>query len=533
MLSLKNLKTLLAIAKDLKKQLALATLFGSLGHLSVVIFTLMLTLVFLNNGWYIYLLVAGALLLAFCKGFFSYAEQLLNHYVAFKILHVLRVKVMEKLKKISLEKFFKNNSGDYMTIITTDIEILEVFYAHTITPFLIYVVQMLAISGFIALFNVKLSLLVLVLYIIIGLIVPLTSKNRGEFYGADFRQNLTEINNNSAEEVYAVFENIQYNKLTHAQEKLARETEKLTASSYRKARFQININFLTTVLYNLSILIFIFAANYFLENKNMVIALAAMYIISFTPVLYMGNLASTLSQTMAAGSRFIDLMATEEVARKRGQEVDFQELVVENLNFNYEEKEIIKNLSFTAKRGEIVGICGESGSGKSTVAKIIMKLLPANAGAIKIDSVALEDIDNSLFREQSAIIMQDTYLFNTTLAKNVSIFEKKLNEKRLWQSLDNTNLQNFVTSLEKKEQTIIGERSANISSGQKQRLSTARALYSDAKLLILDEAAANIDIFSEIELLKTLEHIKKDKIILLISHNKSTLSICDKLVEVG
>ncbi len=531
MLTIKNLKKLLLIAKDLKKQLFLATLFGSLGHLSVVIITFFLTLIFLNEGWIVTLLIFATILFAFSKGFFSYTEQLLNHYVAFKILHVLRLKVLDKFRKISLNNFLKNSSGDYMTMIMTDIEILEVFYAHTITPFLIYVIQTFAVAIFIAVFNVKLALIVFVLYIIIGFFVPILSKSRGELHGNDYRKNLTNINNSSIEEAYSIFETIQYNKVYTVKEKLKAETKSLTESSYRKAQFQININFLTTVLYNLSIIIFILFATNLIADINTIIALTALYIVSFTPILYMGNLASTLSQTMSAGTRFINLLETEEETEKRGKKVDFNNLTIKNLTFYYGENKIIENLSFVAKKGEIIGISGESGSGKSTLAKLIMKFLPVNDGEILIDGVDIKNIDTKHFRENSSIIMQESYLFNSSLENNVTIFDKNINKEKLLESFDNTNLTNFVSSLKKGTREIIGERSSNVSSGQKQRIATSRSLYNNSKLLILDEATSNIDIFSEIELLKTLEKIKEDKIILIISHNKSTLSICDKIVQ--
>lgn len=534
MLSIKNLKQLLIIAKDLKKQLALATFFGSLGHLTVIFFTYLLTTIFLkiSNDEKISYLIIITIIFALLKGLFSYLEQLLNHYVAFKILHVLRLKVLNKFKKISLNNFLKNNSGDYMTIVNNDIEILEVFYAHTITPFLIYVIQVVAMTFVVGSYSIELSFITLILYLIMGIIVPMLTKNRGEKYGDNYRNKLQQITTNSNEETYAIFETIQYNKINETQKKLEEETEQLTNSSYKKNNFLINLTFVNTILYNLSIILFIIFANNYLENKKEIIILCAMYIVSFTPVLYMGNISSTLSQTMAAGSRFLKLLNISNEKLNKGNIVDFKELKIKNLSFSYNNIPIIKNFNLTAKKGEIIGISGKSGSGKSTLAKIIMKIIPIENNKITIDEVDINNIDTNFFRKNSSIIMQDTYLFNSTLEKNIAIFDKKIDKKKLENSLKSTNLQEFVESLKEKENSIISEKSSNISSGQKQRISTSRTLYNDSKLIILDEATANIDIFSEIELLKTLEKIKNDKIIFIISHNKSTLSICDKIINV-
>lgn len=532
MISISNIKQLLNIAKELKTPLFYATLFGSLGHLTVVFFTFLLSYIFVEKNNLFYLILLITFFLTIFKGFFSYVEQLLNHFVAFKILHILRLKVMEKFKKISLEKFFQNNSGDYMTIITNDIEILEVFYAHTITPFLIFLIQSAVVSIFLLMFNVKLFIFALVTYLIIGFLLPLIFKRKGQIYGDNYRKSLTNINNNSTEEAYAIFENIQYQKINDAKERLATETDDLIKNSYNKAKFQINLSFLNIVLYNFAIICFIFLATNNINTKTIIVPLVAMYIVSFTPILYMGNLAATLSQTLAAGNRFLKLMALQEDRKEHSNKnVEFNKLTIKNLSFAYKNNPVLKNISLTANKGEIVGIVGDSGSGKSTLAKLIMNLITPDKNSIFIDDIPLEEIDNDYFRKYSSIIMQDSYLFNTTIKNNIALFEKNINNDFLGNSLKNTNLDSFVNSLQQKEDSFITENSSNISSGQKQRLATARSLYFNSKLLILDEATSNIDIFSEIELLKTLEIIKKDKIIFVISHNKSTLSICDKIIE--
>lgn len=535
MTSLKELKQLLAIAKDFKRPLLRATLFGSLGHLTLVVFTYFIALFFLTN-----ITTVAAILfiiifaLAILKGLFSYTEQLLNHYVAFKVLHALRVKVLDKFKRISVDSFTRNTSGDYMTIITTDIELLEVFYAHTITPFMIYVIQSLAVSLFLMFFSVKLGLVALLVYIIIGLVYPLSFRNKGQEVGENYRRKLTEVNNNSSEQAYGIFESLQYDKINEEKKNISAETEELTHSSYIKNKFLIDLNTLNVVTYNFGVLAFIYFATT-LENPNTTIALVAMFIVSFIPILYMGNLASTLSQTMASGKRFLALMNTPEEAANHGKTVDFNELKVENLSYSYDDREVLDNINFTVKRGEIIGISGPSGCGKSTIAKLIMKFISDEGmqGNIKIDGIDIKDIDTRYFRENSSIILQDSYLFNATIRDNINFFEKELNKEQLATSLKNTNLKNFVDSLKRREKEIVGERSSNISSGQKQRLSVARSFYNESKLLILDEATANIDIFSEIEVLKALENSKEDKITIIISHNKSTLSICDKVLKLG
>ena len=312
------------------------------------------------------------------------------------------------------------------------------------------------------------------------------------------------------------------------------ETEELTRSSYLKNKFLVDLNVLNVVTYNIGVLAFIYVASS-LDNQFVTVSLVAMFIVSFIPILYMGNLASTLSQTMASGKRFLELMNTPEEAENSGVVVDFNELKVDNLTYRYADNTVVDNLSFDVKKGEIIGLSGPSGCGKSTIAKLIMKFISAEnmEGNITIDGVDLRDIDNRYFRENSSIILQDSYLFNAKIKDNITFFEKDLDKEELDASLRKTNLRGFVDNLKRRENEIVGERSSNISSGQKQRLSVARSFYNDSKLLILDEATANIDIFSEIEVLKALEESKKDKITIIISHNKSTLSICDKVIRLG
>ena len=535
MTSLRELKQLLAIAQDFKRPLLRATLFGSLGHLTLVVFTYFISLFFLTKITSIAVILFVVIFaLAVLKGLFSYTEQLLNHYVAFKVLHALRVKVLEKFKRISVDSFTKNTSGDYMTMITTDIELLEVFYAHTITPFMIYIVQSLVVSFFLLFFSIKLALVALIIYIVIGLVYPLSFRNVGQDVGENYRRKLTQVNNNSSEEAYGIFETLQYGKIDEAKRNIDMETEELTRSSYLKNKFLVDLNVLNVVTYNIGVLVFIYVASS-LDSQFATISLVAMFIVSFIPILYMGNLASTLSQTMASGKRFLELMNTPEEAENSGVVVDFNELKVDNLTYRYADNTVVDNLSFDVKKGEIIGLSGPSGCGKSTIAKLIMKFISDEnmEGNITIDGVDLRDIDNRYFRENSSIILQDSYLFNAKIKDNITFFEKDLDKEELDASLRKTNLRGFVDNLKRRENEIVGERSSNISSGQKQRLSVARSFYNDSKLLILDEATANIDIFSEIEVLKALEESKKDKITIIISHNKSTLSICDKVIRLG
>ena len=530
MTKLKDLKNLIKIVNELKKPLSLATIFGALGHLSVVFFTLFLTLAFLEKGLTIYIFLILAFVLSFFKGFFAYVEQLLNHYVAFKVLHILRIKVIEKLKKVSLKNFFKNNSGDYMTMITTDIEILEVFYAHTITPFFIFLIQTVVISIFIGIFSIKLALITFVIYLIIGIAYPLLFKEKGQIYGDNYRKEVKNLANDSSEEAYSIFEAIQYQKIQEVKRKIEKRVENFIKASYKKEHFRFNLEFLNILTYNISVILFIYFANIYIENKSIVVALTAMYIVSFVPIIYMGNIASTLSQTMAAGKRFLNLMAEEE-ERENNKKVEFNKLEVKDLSFDYGKENIIKNINFSVEKGEILGISGASGNGKSTLAKLIMRILSYSKGSIKIDRVDINDINIRYFRENTSMIMQESYMYKATIEKNISIFEKKIDKEKIKDTLEKTNLLKFVNTLDKKEQERIEEKSTNISSGQRQRLSTSRSIYAKSKLIILDEATSNIDIFSEIELLKTLKEIKKDKIIIIISHNKSTLSICDKILK--
>ena len=210
-------------------------------------------------------------------------------------------------------------------------------------------------------------------------------------------------------------------------------------------------------------------------------------------------------------------------------------LKINNVFKSYDQNKVLNNISLDIEEGEFLCLLGPSGCGKSTIAKLIMKFVSDEnmEGNITIDGIDLRDIDNRYFRENSSIILQDSYLFNAKIKDNITFFEKDLDKEELDASLRKTNLRGFVDNLKCRENEIVGERSSNISSGQKQRLSVARSFYNDSKLLILDEATANIDIFSEIEVLKALEESKKDKITIIISHNKSTLSICDKVIRLG
>ena len=204
------------------------------------------------------------------------------------------------------------------------------------------------------------------------------------------------------------------------------ETEELTRSSYLKNKFLVDLNVLNVVTYNIGVLAFIYVASS-LDSQFVTVSLVAMFIVSFIPILYMGNLASTLSQTMASGKRFLELMNTPEEAENSGVVVDFNELKVENLTYRYADNTVVDNLSFDVKKGEIIGLSGPSGCGKSTIAKLIMKFISDEnmEGNITIDGVELRDIDNRYFRENSSIILQDSYLFNAKIKDKYHILRKR------------------------------------------------------------------------------------------------------------
>lgn len=481
---------------------------------------------------FILMVIAGVL-----RGFLRYFEQYFNHYIAFNILAHVRHVIFVKLRELSPAKLLKKNKGDIINQITSDVETLEVFYAHTISPVLIA----FFVNGLIGillslLVNVYLGLFILLNYLFVGVIIPVIFYHFTKKDGQKYRKSLADLSSEYLDDLKGKNDIVFNQQTTLFKESIMKRTT--TLQGYKK-RNLIKLEFVRSII---NLVIFISGALliYFgyilfkyqgLDMKWLVLVLS-IYLASFGPIVSLASLPSNLSQTFSSANRLFDLLDESPIIKEKidGKDFEFENLSIVNLNFKYEDKYILKNFNLVLQKKEIVGIVGPSGVGKSTLLNLLMRFYPYE-GSILYNGIELNDINQSSLLENVTMFSQNTYLFNDTIRNNILIANDKANDDEIKEALKKASCLEFVESLEDGLDTVITEDSSNISLGQKQRLGLARIFIRKPKLLLLDEPTSNIDSINENVILKSLKKYQNDMTILMISHKKSSLSIATRIVN--
>lgn len=470
------------------------------------------------------------------RGIVRYFEQYGNHYMAFKLLQIVRVKIFKALRKQSVVKLEEKNKGDLVSLLQGDIETLEVFYAHTITPFLIaFITSLIMVIVISLLSSIYLGLIALGAYLIIGLLIPLIFYKFNKNSGRSYRKKLSQFEEFYLDSIYGGYEIISQNKndvFINDVENKTEELIKLNKDLDNKNTIFTNIMNLLIVLLNL-IIIFV---GYILYQRGIIDSyyIIIAYVIltsSFGPVLALANLPNNLSQTFASANRVLDIIDEKPVIKDGNKELDYSSLTIKDAYFNYGNKAILKGVNLEIKQKEIIGIYGPSGIGKSTILKLIMHFYELDKGSILLNDEDIKEYSlNSLYKNIN-LFSQTTYLFQDTIKNNLLIAKKDATMEELVEACKNASIYDYIMSLKDGFDTKISDLKNNISEGEKQRLGLARVFLRNPKLLLLDEATSNIDAINEGIILKSLKKYKEKMTIIIISHRKSTLNICDNIYE--
>lgn len=519
----------------------LASFSGMLGYLLAINVTLFAGLAILKyfgvaiNVSY-QVLFSIIIISGILRGIVRYFEQYGNHYMAFKLLQIVRVKIFKALRKQSVVKLEEKNKGDLVSLLQGDIETLEVFYAHTITPFLIaFITSLIMVIVISLLSSIYLGLIALGAYLIIGLLIPLIFYMFNKNSGRSYRKKLSQFEEFYLDSIYGGYEIISQNKndvFINDVENKTKELIKLNKDLDNKNTIFTNIMNLLIVLLNL-IIIFV---GYILYQRGIIDSyyIIIAYVIltsSFGPVLALANLPNNLSQTFASANRVLDIIDEKPVIKDGNKELDYSSLTIKDAYFNYGNKHILKGVNLEIKQNEIIGIYGPSGIGKSTILKLIMHFYELDKGSILLNDEDIKEYSlNSLYKNIN-LFSQTTYLFQDTIKNNLLIAKKDATMEELVEACKNASIYDYIMSLKDGFDTKISDLKNNISEGEKQRLGLARVFLRNPKLLLLDEATSNIDAINEGIILKSLKKYKEKMAIIIISHRKSTLNICDNIYE--
>lgn len=490
----------------------------------------------LSYGWIIGLTIGCGVL----RGLLRYFEQYSNHYIAFRLLAVLRDKIFGALRVLCPAKLESKQKGSIIAMITSDIETLEVFYAHTISPICIAVLVSTAVFLFVGFVSSwYLALVALVGFLTIGIVVPLISsgklkesgvKYRAEFalFSAYFLDSIKGIKdvvlNNAGEE--------REKEVNRRSDVLLKETKKMKHDITR-AGSAIELMVSVFVLITLAVGILLVRRD-MLTLGRMIIGMVTV-LSSFGPVIAVGSLPGNLTQTFASGDRVLNLLAekpaVEEV--KKGKDFDYEKLDVEDLSFSYDgQTEVLKDVKMHAEKGEIIGIVGESGCGKSTFLKLLLRFWERSGGEINYDDIDIDKINTNSLLKNVTMVSQSTYLFEETIEDNLRIAKPDATREEIENACKMASIHDFIMTLPDGYKTQVGALGDNLSAGEKQRIGLARAFLRGSELILLDEPTSNVDSINEGIILKALKEQKNKKSIILVSHRESTMAIADRIYKV-
>lgn len=538
---------LTGLVKPLLPVMCLAIIQGVLGYLCAIFLTIFAGYGILSGmvkfnmegllSFTPEVLAAILVSLAVLRGVLHYGEQYCNHYIAFKLLAIIRHKVFAVLRKLCPAKLEGRDKGNLISIITSDIELLEVFYAHTISPVAIAILTSLVMVGFICVQYPPAGIIALLGYLTVGAVIPLWNGKKGAAQGMEFRNAFGELNSFILDSLRGLDESIQYGKGKERMEQMDERSQKLGQLQKKLNRFEANQGALT----NLVILIFSFGMLFFMlwnfqkgnvSYDRVLIATIAM-MGSFGPVVALSNLSNNLNQTLASGERVLSLLEeepqVEEVSGKA--ETAFTGAAARQVCFAYENEEILKDYSIDIPKGKIVGICGASGSGKSTLLKLLMRFWDADRGSVLISGKEIGEINTVDLRNMESYVTQETYLFHDSIANNISIGKLDASREEIVEAAKKASIHEFIMTLPQGYDTRVGELGDTLSSGEKQRIGIARAFLHDAPFLLLDEPTSNLDSLNEGIILKSLKESCKDTTVVMVSHRKSTMNLADVVFE--
>ena len=545
---------LIGLVKPLLIFMIAAILLGTVGYLCAIFLTILAGQVVahglipqlfyrMRNPRLVFMPVKTILtimiVIALLRGILHYLEQYCNHYIAFRLLAIIRHKVFEALQKLCPAKLESRDKGNLISIITTDIELLEVFYAHTISPICIAFLTSLFMVLFIGHYHYLAGSLELIAYIIVGVIIPVINGKLGSAEGMTFRNNFGELNSFVLDSLRGLDETIQYNQGEERKQEIIERSKQLAKQqeylSYREgAQRSITNTVILLASFGMLFLTLFLYLNHELGFEGIITCTLSM-MGSFGPVVALSSLSNNLNQTLASGERVLSLLEekplVEEVEGDKETNDSFKGATLNHVTFSYDDETILDDYSLKLEPGKITGIHGVSGSGKSTILKLLMRFWDVHQGSITVDEEEIKQIPTKHLRDMESYVTQETHLFHDSIANNIAIAKKDATREEIMEACKKASIHDFIMTLPKGYDTEVGELGDTLSGGEKQRIGIARAFLHDAPMILMDEPTSNLDSLNEGIILKSLKESSKQKTIVLVSHRASTMNIAETVYE--
>ena len=535
---------LIGLVKPLFHVMTAAVILGVAGYLCAIFLTVFAGMALLNVLGIdrsiplitLFVILAAAAVL---RGILHYGEQACNHYIAFKLLALIRHKVFAALRRLCPAKLDGRDKGNLISIITSDIELLEVFYAHTISPIAIAVIVCVITEAVFFRYHWMTGVFALAGYLAVGLIIPLWNSSRGADKGMEFRTEFGDLNSFILDSLRGLDETIQYGqgKLRSAQ--IDERSRRLDAKQKYMKELEGAQRGMTNVLILLFSFGMLFLSTWLVMKGQMEFEGGFLCTIlmmgSFGPVTALSSLSNNLMQTLASGERVLSIMEEEPVVDEtEGEEAGaFGDISCGNLDFAYDDEQILKDYSIEIPEGSRIGIHGKSGSGKSTLLKLIMRFYDPDQGSIRIHGRDLKKINTDELRNMESYVTQETCLFHDSIANNIAVAKPGASRQEIEEAAKKASLHEFIMSLPNGYDTPVGELGDTLSGGERQRIGIARAFLHDAPLMLLDEPTSNLDSLNEGIVLKSLRESCRDKTMIIVSHRESTMAAAQKVYEMN
>ena len=539
--------SLIGLVKPLLHIMLAAIILGTAGYLCAIFLTILAGQVIVHG-----LIAGGAgsvktiitlmLIIAVLRGILHYAEQYCNHFIAFKLLAIIRHKVFAALRKLCPAKLEGRDKGNLISIITTDIELLEVFYAHTISPIAIAALTSLVMVIFIGRYHWLAGILALAAYLVVGVVIPMWNGRRGSQMGMEFRTNFGELNSFVLDSLRGLDETIQYDQGEKRKEQMSERSRSLAGMQEKLSKMEgaqrsfTNLVILLASFGMLALTVWLYGKEEIGFEGILTCTIAMMG--SFGPVVALSSLSNNLNQTLASGERVLSLLEETPMVEEIPEDMhikivseNFSGAEAKNVTFAYENETILDDYSLKLEPGKITGIHGASGSGKSTLLKLLMRFWDVNEGSVSVDDEDVRKIPTRHLRDMESYVTQETHLFHDSIANNIAVGSPGASREAIIEAAKKASIHDFIMKLPKGYDTEVGELGDTLSGGEKQRIGIARAFLHDSPLILMDEPTSNLDSLNEGIILKSLREATEKKTVVLVSHRKSTMNIADTVFE--
>ena len=561
--------SLIGLVKPLLHIMLAAIILGTLGYLCAIFLTILAGQVIVHGlltgvagmivpvekMWLVFTpvktIITIMIVIAVLRGILHYVEQYCNHFIAFKLLAIIRHKVFASLRKLCPAKLEGRDKGNLISIITTDIELLEVFYAHTISPIAIATLTSVIMVIFIGRYHWLAGLLALAAYLIVGVAIPMWNGKRGSQKGMEFRTSFGELNSFVLDSLRGLDETIQYGQGEKRKEQMTGQSKNLAGMQESLSKMEGSQRSFT----NMVILLASFgmlALTIWLYDKGAmgfegILTCTIAMMGSFGPVVALSSLSNNLNQTLASGERVLSLLEETPLVEEIPGDVEtsadqsenseesadhaFAGAEAENVTFAYGAETILVNYSLKLQPGKITGIHGASGSGKSTLLKLLMRFWDVQEGSVSVDGADVREIPTKHLRDMESYVTQETHLFHDSIANNIAIAKPGATREEIMEAAKKASIHDFIMTLPKGYDTEVGELGDTLSGGEKQRIGIARAFLHDAPMILMDEPTSNLDSLNEGIILKSLKESARKKTVVLVSHRVSTMNVADVVYE--